>query len=219
MAKTTKQKTKKKYLTDFIRAAIYPSAQIDLFHEKEILAILYQSLNPMRKLLPLTLLLLPAICLAQKNAVKVNLSSLLLNNYHIQYERKILPKITVNLGFRYMPKSGLPLEETLNKYGGLDDPSLKLGEFEMGNTAITIEPRLYLSKKALKGFYIAPYARMATFDLNLPFSYSYDSDPGPGVTTTTKTATFVGKIKSTSGGLMFGTQFSIAKKLALDIWW
>jgi hypothetical protein len=173
----------------------------------------------MRKTITVTLLLLPVIVMAQKNAVKVNLSSLLLNNYHIQYERKILPKITVNLGFRYMPKSTLPLKEALDKYAGLDDPSLELGKFEMGNTAITIEPRIYLSKKAMKGFYIAPYARWASFDLTLPFKYTYDKDPGPLVNNETKTALFNGKIKSFSGGLMFGTQFNIAKRLVLDIWW
>lgn len=172
----------------------------------------------MRKSVPMLLLLLPVFAIAQKNAVKVNLSSLLLKNYHIQYERKILPKVSVNLGFRYMPKSGLPLKETLDKYGGLDDPNLELGKFEMGNTAFTIEPRLYLSKKTMKGFYIAPYARWASFDLTLPFKYTY-TDPNPAIGTQTKTALFNGKIKSFSGGLMFGTQFNIAKRLVLDIWW
>jgi hypothetical protein len=86
----------------------------------------------MRKTIPLLLLLLPVFATAQKNAIKVNLSSLALNNYHVQYERKILPKMTLSLGIRVMPKSGLPLQSTLEKYAGLDDPNLDLGKFEMG---------------------------------------------------------------------------------------
>jgi hypothetical protein len=172
----------------------------------------------MRKLVPLFLLLLPAMAFAQKNAVKVNLSSLALKNYHVQYERKILPKITLNLGVRIMPKGNLPLQSTLEKYAGLDDPDLEIGLFKMGNTAITVEPRIYLSKAAMKGFYIAPYARYASFDLTLPFKYTYD-DPSPMIPTQTKTALFNGKINSFSGGLMFGTQFNLGKRIVLDIWW
>lgn len=173
----------------------------------------------MRKLIPLLLFLLPVLTMGQKNAIKVNLSSIAIRNYHFQYERKLVSKLTVNLGLRIMPKGGLPFQSTFEKYGGLDDPNLQIGQFSIGNTAITIEPRLYLSRKAMKGFYIAPYARWASFDLGLPFSYTYDKDPGPLVNNETKTAVFNGKIKSFSGGLMFGTQFNIAKRLVLDIWW
>ncbi len=175
----------------------------------------------MRKLVPLFLLLVPVFAMAQKNAVKLNLSSLTIRNYHVQYERKILPKMTLNLGLRIMPKGGLPMEESFKNLLPelFEDPDFKIGDFEIGNTAITLEPRFYLSKKAMKGFYIAPYARYASFDLGLPFSYSYDQDPTAGVSVVTKTAKFNGKINSFSGGLMFGTQFNIAKRLVLDIWW
>lgn len=172
----------------------------------------------MKKLVPLALVLLPVLAIAQKNAVKVNLSSLTLRNYHIQYERKILPKMSVNFGLRIMPKGKLPFQETLEKYAGLDDPDLELGLFSIGNTALTVEPRLYLSKSTMKGFYIAPYVRYASFDLGLPFRYTYD-DPSPVIPPQTKTAVFTGKVNSFSGGLMLGTQFNIAKKVVLDIWW
>jgi hypothetical protein len=85
--------------------------------------------------------------------------------------------------------------------------------------AITPEFRFYVSKNAMKGFYIAPYARYASFDLTLPFKYTYDQDPGPGVNNVAKTATFNGKVTSFSGGLMFGTQFNLGKRIVLDVWW
>jgi hypothetical protein len=195
-----------------------------------ILIILYQSLNIMRKVLPLLLMLVPVFIMAQdsskadqpktfKNAIKVNLSSIAIRNYHIQYERQLAKKISFQLGFRIMPKGGLPLESTFEKLGGLDDPNLEIGKFEIGNMAITPEVRFYLSRKAMKGFYIAPYARYASFDLSLPFKYTYDQDPGPAVSNVTKTAIFTGKITSFSGGLMFGTTFNLGKRMLLDIWW
>lgn len=170
----------------------------------------------MKKLVPLALVLLPVLAIAQKNAVKVNLSSLALRNYHIQYERKVLPKITINVGLRVMPKGKLPFQDLLEKYAGLDNPDLRLGDFEIGNTAITIEPRFYVSKAAMKGFYIAPYLRYSSFDLKLPFTYEYDH---PINGKTPKDADFTGKVNAISGGVMLGTQFNIAKRLVLDIWW
>lgn len=169
----------------------------------------------MRKSVPLLLLLLPMFAMAQKNAVKVNLSSLVLRNYHIQYERKIISKLTVNVGFRTMPKGKLPWQDQLVKYAGLDNPNLELGRFQIGNTAFTVEPRIYLSKKAMKGFYIGPYARWASFDLALPFNVKYTQ----GTTQKTDPVDFTGKVTSFSGGLKIGTQFSIAKRIALDICW
>ncbi len=168
----------------------------------------------MRKSVPLLLLLLPVFAMAQKNAVKVNLSSLVLRNYHIQYERKIISKLTVNVGFRTMPKGKLPWQDQLVKYAGLDNPNIELGRFQIGNTAFTVEPRIYLSKKAMKGFYIGPYARWASFDLALPFQVKYN-DPTPK----SDPVDFTGKVTSFSGGLKIGTQFSIAKRIALDICW
>jgi hypothetical protein len=168
----------------------------------------------MRKTIPFLFLALPLFSMAQKNAIKVNLSSLVLRNYHIQYERKIVSKLTVNVGFRTMPKGKLPWQDQLVKYAGLDNESIELGRFQIGNTAFTLEPRIYLSKKAMKGFYIGPYARWASFDLALPFQVKYN-DPAPK----SDPVDFTGKVKSFSGGLKIGTQFSIGKRIALDICW
>lgn len=170
----------------------------------------------MKKLVPLALALLPVLAVAQKNALKVSLTSATLRNYHIQYERKVLPKLTINFGLRVMPDGKLPYQDLLEKWAGLDDPNLRLGEFRIGNTALTLEPRLYVSKAAMKGFYIAPYLRYSSFDLKLPFNYDYTHPvTGPA----TKPADFTGKVSAISGGVMLGTQFNIAKRLVLDIWW
>jgi hypothetical protein len=186
--------------------------------KSEILFILLQTKPYMRKAIPLILLLLPVMAMAQKNAVKVNLSSLVLRNYHFQYERKIISKLTVNLAFRTMPKGKLPWQDQLVKYGGLDNPNIELGRFQIGNTAFTVEPRIYLSKKAMKGFYIGPYARWASFDMALPFNVKYN-DPSQTPPDRKDPVDFTGKITSFSGGLKIGTQFNIAKFVVLDICW
>jgi hypothetical protein len=40
-----------------------------------------------------------------KNTVKINLSSLALNNYSLYYERMLTRKISATIGLRYMPKT------------------------------------------------------------------------------------------------------------------
>ena len=150
--------------------------------------------------------------LGGKNIVKANLSSLLFGNYHVTYERALLKKMSISLSYGIMSKKPLPLQNLIGKY--INDPNLDLGLFQVGNTAITPELRIYIGTGKMKGFYLAPYARFATTDFTVPVKYTY----GTGLLTTTANALFSGKIKSSSGGLMIGTQHQILKKLVLDIW-
>jgi hypothetical protein len=171
----------------------------------------------MKKLLAIVAML-PLAALAQKNNIKVNLSSLLLRNYNVTYERKLALRTTFSLGVRYMPKGKLPWQDQFVDKAGLDDPQVDIGRFEVGGTSITPEFRLYLSKKSMRGFYIAPYGKYSNTKLSVPLKYTY-TDPNPIIGTQTKTAIFNGDISSINGGLMLGTQFSLGKKLVLDIWW
>ncbi len=170
----------------------------------------------MKKLIVL-LLMIPFFSNAQlgiltggKNVIKTNLSSLAINNYNLTFERSFLKKMSLSVGIRYMPKSQLPLKGMIEKL--IDDPDVKINDFQVGNFAITPEVRFYLSAGKLKGFYIAPYARYATFDVSIPITYA-----NPNYTTK-PTVLFNGTIKTFSGGLLLGTQFSIAKKLVLDFY-
>lgn len=147
-----------------------------------------------------------------KNTLKINASSLVARNYHFTYERKITRRVSLSVAYRTMPKGNLPFQSTFEDL--IQSEDINFGRFQIGNTAITPELRLYVGKGNLKGFYIAPYMRFANFDLTAPVSYSTTS----GTSTFTKEADFTGKIKSTSGGLMFGTQHRIFKILVIDIW-
>lgn len=150
--------------------------------------------------------------LSGKNIVKLNLSSLVAKNFHVTYERKLTGRISASLGFRTMPKGSLPFKSTFESL--VDGTDFNFNKFEMGNTAFTPEIRFYLGKGNLRGFYVAPYLRFASFDITAPIKYTYNSGSG----NVTDEAPVAGKIKSTSGGIMFGTQHRIFKVLTLDIW-
>ncbi len=144
-----------------------------------------------------------------KNVFKTNLSSLALKNYSFTYERLIYNKMSFAVSYRFMPKGNLPLEKAITDF--IDNKDINVGLFEMGNWAITPEVRFYAHKR-MKGFYIAPYARIAGFDVTLPVNYAQSGKPEPSQ------ALFTGTIKSFSGGLMLGVQQQLFKKITLDIW-
>jgi hypothetical protein len=150
--------------------------------------------------------------LSGKNIVKLNLSSLVAKNFHVTYERKLTGRISASLGFRTMAKGTLPFKSTFESL--VDGTDFNFNNFKMGNTAFTPEIRFYLGKGNLRGFYVAPYLRFASFDITAPIKYTYNNGSG----NVTDEAPVAGKIKSTSGGIMFGTQHRIFKVLTLDIW-
>lgn len=152
------------------------------------------------------------LLLKGKNIVKLNLSSLVAKNVHFTYERKLTNRFSAAIGFRTMAKGTLPFKSTFENL--VDGTDFDFNKFQMGNTAITPEVRIYLGKGNMRGFYVAPYMRFASFDITAPVKYTYNNGSG----NVTDEAPVAGKIKSTSGGLMFGTQHRIFKVLTLDIW-
>jgi len=151
-----------------------------------------------------------------KNLVKVNLTAIPLKNYSFQYERAIGKKISAGLGFRYMPKSGLPFKSSMESL--IDDPDTwkHIDNFKTGNTAITPEIRFYMGKSVFRGFYIAPFARFATYSAELSsFEYEYNH---PVEGDKTETIPLSGNLKTITGGLLFGAQWKLSKLVYLD-WW
>lgn len=147
-----------------------------------------------------------------KNILRWNLSSLALRNYHFTYERSLTKRLSLSLSYRTMSKGSVPFQSQLEK--AIESKDINFGNFQMGNTAWTVEGRFYLGFGRMKGFYLAPYLRFANFDVSAPIKYTVTSGPGAG---TSKEANFVGNIKSTSPGLMLGWQFQLATKLVMDI--
>lgn len=167
------------------------------------------------------LLLLPMFAGAQSliggsNIIRWNLGSLALKNYHFTYERALTRNISLSLSYRTMPKGDVPFRSQLEK--AIESSDINFSNFQMGNTAWTFEGRFYLGKGKMKGFYLAPYLRFATFDLSAPVKYTYTSTSGPTAGQTfSKEANFTGKVKSVSPGLMIGWQIQLATKFVLDL--
>ena len=166
------------------------------------------------KIIILAVLLFPLLAQAQlggKDIIKTNLSGYVINNYYFTYERNIVKHLSASISYRTMPKGNLPFLSTVESM--FTNTNFDFTQFKIGNTAITPEIRIY-SHKNMRGFYIAAYARFATFDFTAPLNYTYTN----GAISQSATALFDGKISSTSGGLMIGTQHNIFKKFVIDIW-
>jgi hypothetical protein len=142
-----------------------------------------------------------------KNILKWNLTGLAARNYSFTYERSLLKHLSLSLNYRTMPKGSLPFQSWFESAINSDD--ILFNEFQIGNTAWTPEARVYIGFGRMKGFYLAPYYRFASFDLYMPVSYNN------GLGGKNK-AVFEGNVKSNSPGLMIGWQFQLLTKLVLD---
>lgn len=142
--------------------------------------------------------------------LKINMLSLPLRNFSFSYEYKIAPKTTLGMGFRFMPKGGLPLQSSIANV--IDDPNTEkqLDQFKTGNIAFTPEVRFYLGKEAMRGFYIAPFARYSSYTASLPFEFDVNG--------TAQTMPLSGNLNTLTGGLLIGAQWKLGGKLYLD-WW
>lgn len=150
-----------------------------------------------------------------RNFVKLNLTGLPLKNYSLQYERVLNRKFSFAISFRMMPETSIPFKNKILKIVGDDDPDTKevIENFRMSNFAITPELRLYLSKKGYgRGFYIAPFYRYASFKTN-QMVFTYEDNTGAE-----SKINLSGKLTSNTGGLMFGAQWLLGRRVCLD-WW
>jgi hypothetical protein len=144
-----------------------------------------------------------------KNIIKTNLSAFATKGYSLQYERKISKRLTAALNYSAIPKSKIAFQSIIED--AIEDPDVQVGSFLLGTSIFTPEIRWYIGRKgAMRGFYLAPYARISTYDMQVPVSFNSG--------TSKRTALFDGKLNNTTGGLMLGSQFQLSNRLYLD-WW
>lgn len=147
--------------------------------------------------------------LEKKNIIKINLPALAFKNISVEYERAIGKKTSISVNVHTIPFGKLPFQSTFKNI--TDNPDVRYDQFKLGSFGVVPELRFYLGKRgALHGFYIGPFVTYNTYKMNLPISYSSG--------TTTKTGIFDGKLNAVTGGLQFGSQFSLGKNVVLD-WW
>ena len=145
----------------------------------------------------------------RKNFVKINLPTLALRTYALEYERAIGKKISASIGYRLMPKGGIPLKGTVNDL--IDDPEVykQLNSFELGNNAITPQIKFYFGKEVFKGFYLAPFARIAKYNANGLFNFDVNGSD--------EEMPLSGELKTLTGGLELGVNFRLSKRIYLNL--
>lgn len=147
-----------------------------------------------------------------KNNVKLNLFALPLTNFSLQYERGLNENMSVCMGIRFQPKTGLPFKSSISSAIG-DDTAANdfVNNTRMSSWAITPEFRYYFGKKPLNGFYVAPYLRIG--GNSMTWNYAFDMDNG-----SVKDVAFTGNMNSVFGGLLLGAQWHVGSSFLID-WW
>lgn len=151
----------------------------------------------------------------EKNLVKWNVGALLLKNFSFQYERAFTPKISGAVGIRFSPKAKVPFSSALENAIDDEETWASIKDFKTGNFAITPEVRFYLGKGGFQGFYVAPFIRFANYTAAVPYHFDVEDDAG---NSRTEVIQLDGKVNSFTGGVLFGAQWKVAKRFAID-WW
>lgn len=171
-----------------------------------------------KKIIPVLLLLFFASAYSQssddkKNIVKTNLTAYIFRNYNLTYERSLTRWLSLGLSYGKIPEGEIPFSKQFLEED--DESEFGLDNVQFSNTQLTIEPRLYLGKGYGRGFYLAPYYRQTTIQIdNLIYNMSFENDDFA------TPVTLSGKMNGNSFGLMLGSQWSIGKKNNWVIdWW
>ena len=145
----------------------------------------------------------------KKNVLKINLPALAFKNISVEYERQIGKKTSVLVNVHTIPFGSLPFQSTFKSLADSSDVQYDL--FKLGSFGIVPQFRFYVGKKgALHGFYIGPFFSYNSYKTSIPVKYTSGA--------TTKNGIFDGKLNTTTGGIQFGSQFSLGKNVVLD-WW
>jgi len=148
------------------------------------------------------------------NFVKVNLTSVLMKNYSLQYERFLTNKFSAALSFRVMPETGLPYKNQIIKLADISEPADKktIEDLLVSNYAITPEVRYYFGKKKYgNGLYLSLFYRYGSFNVNNIITEFETEEGFAGVDISAD-------VKSHTGGIMMGSQWALGKYMCLD-WW
>ena len=180
-------------------------------------------MNPIPKLLIVALLFSPVPALRaqdtlppayKKNGLKVNISSLFLNNYSFSYERSLTKKISFVAGYRTMPKiilGKISLIKKIIDQVSDDGDAIKedVNRISLSNSAYTGEVRFYTGHKpGARGFYLSLYGRYSQQTIDYPYEFDANNK------------TYIVPIKATpkmwGAGLMIGAQWLIGRRVWLD---
>lgn len=143
-----------------------------------------------------------------KNMVKLNLLALTAGNISLQYERLITPKTTVGVTVNMMPSKGLPFSNSIESFVDDQETTAQLEQISVSSFSVTPEIRFYLGTEGYKGFYIAPFVRYGTYNVDLPLTYDYEGEE--------ESIMIDGTVKAFSGGFAIGAQWRVYKDFYID---
>ncbi|MFD1553098.1 hypothetical protein DNU06_12270 [Putridiphycobacter roseus] len=176
----------------------------------------------MKKLIFSFVLLSSLSAWSQSNAVKLTLPPVklgLANNIGIGYERKLTDALAIGVKVNFSTKKAAPLSGVLTDFAKeqLDDASVNTDIFnnKFKSSGLSFELKYFPGKKALKGFYLAPYFGIQKGTL-AEFSFDFPDKDNPGLThggDVNIGFNFVG------GGIGIGNQWIIADRLSIDVLW
>jgi hypothetical protein len=150
----------------------------------------------------------------RKNSLKINISSLWLNNYSFTYERMLARKISFVAGYRFMPTRTLGsvslvknIVDQVSDDG--DDIKRDINTINVSTNAFTGEFRFYAGRKpGARGFYLSLYGRYSQMKIDYPYDYSAN--------TMDYTIPLKATTKMWGAGLMIGAQWLIARRVTFD---
>jgi len=151
-----------------------------------------------------------------KNFVKFNVTSALIKNFELQYERVLSKSISMALSFNIMPETKLPFSDLIINWADITDPEEQevIENLITGNFTVTPEVRFYLGKKRYgTGFYISLFYMYGQYTVS-NVKTTFESSLGEDVT-----IDYSANVASShTGGFMLGAQWALGKRFSLD-WW
>lgn len=152
------------------------------------------------------------------NMVKFNVLTLLGGKFSFEYERALTKRVAVGAALSFRPSKGLPFSSTVKKFVDDEELDALIDGFQSSNFSITPEVRFYLSKRGpFRGFYLAPYAKYATYTASLPFDFEVEVDyEDENYSFRTETIPLKGDVSTFSAGLSMGVNFKLSKSIYLD---
>lgn len=158
----------------------------------------------------------------RRNGVKMNLTSLAINNYNFSYERSVGKKVTLAVGYSFTPESrfgALPLVKNSHVITGITSEKYDkkadkiagfLNEAAFAATTYTSEIRFYNGiKPGARGWYTSLYGRYTTLAMSHLYSYKDSNEVLYDLPVN-------GKLAGFGGGIMIGAQWMVANRITFD---
>ena len=138
----------------------------------------------------------------ENNIFKLNIGSLLTKTISVEYERIVSSNTSFAVSFGLTNKSKIPFSSILgNSFDQAD--ALTMSKF-----SIVPSYRYYLSKEAFRGFYVAPFLKVAGSSIAIDYNF----DNGGSV----KTIPISGSIIGINGGVLIGAQYALGNSFSVD---